>query len=137
MCFLPPFFFAQTVYAIAMLPWTPALCTACIAASLLITSISSTVFGTWFVNAKHIIAQISPSSSFNPYIFLPYACPILEQSNISIKDQLSTFTEHVAIQLSKQLKENSKVLVTGGGAFNRYLLKRILPYFIIIIYTIL
>ena len=50
------------------------------------------------------------------------------ESNISIIDQLCTYTEHIAFQLSKQLNKNSKVLVTGGGAFNLYLLKRINSY---------
>jgi anhydro-N-acetylmuramic acid kinase len=54
-----------------------------------------------------------------------YVFPILEESNISIIDQLCTYTEHIAFQLSKQFNKNSKVLVTGGGAFNLYLLKRI------------
>ena len=54
-----------------------------------------------------------------------YVFPILGESNISIIDQLCTYTEHIAFQLSKQFNKNSKVLVTGGGAFNLYLLKRI------------
>ncbi len=72
--------------------------------------------------------SLSPPKSLGMEWVKKNVLPILEQSNISIKDQLSTFTEHVAIQLSKQLKENSKVLVTGGGAFNSYLLKRISFY---------
>jgi len=74
MCFPPPFFLAHTVYAIAIEPCTPALCTACMAASLLMASISSTLLGIPCVNAKHITAAMSPSSSLIPYIFLPYAC---------------------------------------------------------------
>ncbi|AGC77065.1 anhydro-N-acetylmuramic acid kinase [Nonlabens dokdonensis] len=40
-------------------------------------------------------------------------------------DIIATFTEHVAIQISKQIKDNSSVLITGGGAFNSYLINRI------------
>lgn len=72
--------------------------------------------------------SLSPPKSLGIEWVKKNVLPILEQSNISIKDQLSTFTEHVAIQLSKQLKENSKVLITGGGAYNRYLIKRISFY---------
>ena len=51
--------------------------------------------------------------------------PLLKSSKISIEDQLHTVTEHVALQLSNQFKKDSNVLVTGGGAFNTYLLERI------------
>lgn len=37
---------------------------------------------------------------------------------------LSTFCEHVAVQLGKNIK-GGKVLLTGGGAFNKYLVERI------------
>ncbi len=54
--------------------------------------------------------------------------PILEVSEASIIDQLATFTEHVAFQLSNNFKEYSSVFVTGGGTFNSYLLERIQFY---------
>jgi anhydro-N-acetylmuramic acid kinase len=38
-------------------------------------------------------------------------------------DIIATFTEHAALQIAKQLKENTTLLVTGGGAFNIYLLE--------------
>lgn len=41
------------------------------------------------------------------------------------KDALATFTEHVAIQVAAQLTTNATVLVTGGGAYNEWLIKRI------------
>lgn len=51
--------------------------------------------------------------------------PILENSNISIKDQLHTVVAHIAFQLSKQFDKGSSVLVTGGGAYNGYLLEQL------------
>lgn len=54
--------------------------------------------------------------------------PILEGSYALPKDTLRTFTEHAALQIARQFNKGSKVLVTGGGAYNAYLLKRIKYY---------
>ena len=50
--------------------------------------------------------------------------PIIDKYNYSIIDILRTFTEHIAIQIGKHL-QNESVLVTGGGAFNNFLMERI------------
>jgi len=54
--------------------------------------------------------------------------PLLETSKISTEDKIATFTEHIAFQLALQFQENTSVLVTGGGAYNSYLLERIRWY---------
>jgi anhydro-N-acetylmuramic acid kinase len=58
--------------------------------------------------------------------------PIIESYNISTEDKIATFTEHCALQIASSLNndnlkvnKNSKVLVTGGGAFNSWLINRI------------
>ena len=57
--------------------------------------------------------------------------PMIDKYNLSTEDILRTFVEHVAMQLAGVLnrnsvkKENCKVLVTGGGAFNDFLIKRL------------
>lgn len=50
--------------------------------------------------------------------------PIVEQSSISIQDQLSTLVEHIAIQLSQNLPAG-KTLITGGGTYNIFLIERL------------
>ena len=49
-------------------------------------------------------------------------------SPISLADKLATFTEHAAYQISLNVRqttaEAAKVLTTGGGAYNKYLLER-------------
>ena len=49
--------------------------------------------------------------------------PILDKfSNYEIEDVLHTYTLHVASQINKVLaKSNKKVLISGGGAFNEFL----------------
>lgn len=56
-----------------------------------------------------------------------YVYPILKASKISNKDQLSTFTEHVALQIAESLNRIGarRCLVTGGGSYNEFLIKRI------------
>ncbi len=51
--------------------------------------------------------------------------PILEQSGLSAEDVLATFTRHIALQVRDVvgLLPGTKVLVTGGGAYNAHLLQ--------------
>ena len=50
--------------------------------------------------------------------------PLIDRSSLSLEDQLCTFCEHVAMQTGHATKAGT-MLVTGGGAFNLYLIKRI------------
>ena len=52
--------------------------------------------------------------------------PLLEQSGYSMADMLRTFVEHVAMQISNCIKGQKSILVTGGGAYNSYLLERLI-----------
>ena len=53
--------------------------------------------------------------------------PLLEKTTISIEDKMRTYTEHIAIQIGKYLR-NKSVLVTGGGVYNDFLIERIKYY---------
>ncbi len=52
--------------------------------------------------------------------------PLLNEERISIPDRLATTVEHVTMQLTKHLNTEgvTRCLVTGGGAFNSFLLGR-------------
>lgn len=53
--------------------------------------------------------------------------PLIKAAGLSIPDALCTCTEHIAQQLGhtvKALGPGGKMLVTGGGAFNDYLIER-------------
>ncbi len=51
--------------------------------------------------------------------------PLMATFKITVNDILATFTEHVAIQIALALpKPSGKLLVTGGGAYNDYLISR-------------
>lgn len=62
--------------------------------------------------------------------------PLIESFDISINDKLRTYTEHIAVQVAHHIhsiaaKESlsfghdEKMLATGGGAFNSFLIERI------------
>tara|TARA_B100000886_G_scaffold8028_1_gene5146 strand:- start:5799 stop:6854 length:1056 start_codon:yes stop_codon:yes gene_type:complete len=46
-------------------------------------------------------------------------------NNLPIKDLMNTFSNHFAFQISKNIIERDQVLITGGGAYNDYLIDRI------------
>lgn len=52
--------------------------------------------------------------------------PMIDMSKLDIKDVLSTFTEHAATQIAKVLDvKNVRTLISGGGAYNNFLVSRI------------
>lgn len=55
--------------------------------------------------------------------------PIIESYSINIKDKLHTFTEHIAYQTALALPDkNGSLYITGGGAYNDFLIGRIQNY---------
>ncbi len=52
---------------------------------------------------------------------------IVDESSLSVKDLLATATEHIAMQIAKSTEgiDATKMLVTGGGAKNDFLIERI------------
>ena len=52
--------------------------------------------------------------------------PIIKRYDLNTKDLLRTFVEHIAIQINKGIpKDINRVLVTGGGVYNKFLMERI------------
>lgn len=51
--------------------------------------------------------------------------PLIEASKGSDKDVLRTYSDHIAEQISNVIKPNAKILVTGGGAYNDYIISKI------------
>ena len=57
--------------------------------------------------------------------------PMILSSKIESKDALRTYVEHIAMQMGKSLvllpltSDHSRMLVTGGGAFNHFLIQRL------------
>jgi anhydro-N-acetylmuramic acid kinase len=58
--------------------------------------------------------------------------PVIEEKGLPINDALSTYVAHIIFQLKKVIDsmprhevENQKLLVTGGGAFNDFLIRQL------------
>ncbi|MGM0504254.1 MAG: anhydro-N-acetylmuramic acid kinase [Bacteroidota bacterium] len=56
-----------------------------------------------------------------------FILPVLTRSALQINDQISTFYDHISDQITSVISGNpgKKILVTGGGAYNKYLIERI------------
>ena len=55
--------------------------------------------------------------------------PLIEKFDISIEDKLHTFTEHIALQTALALPlKKGRLFITGGGAYNDFLISRIQHY---------
>jgi anhydro-N-acetylmuramic acid kinase len=57
--------------------------------------------------------------------------PLIKSFNLSTEDSLATFAEHISIQIKNSLQsyfsktDLQQLMITGGGAFNKFLVERI------------
>ena len=80
------------------------------------------------LNALDYYAKPFPKSLGFEYV-KQTILPITENSCIAIQDKMHTFTEHIAIQISAALNEKTgKMLITGGGTYNDFLINRMRAY---------
>ncbi len=57
--------------------------------------------------------------------------PVLTDSGLKSEDLIATYTEHIAVQVARCITKDRtvpKMLVTGGGAHNHFLLERIVAH---------
>lgn len=51
--------------------------------------------------------------------------PLLDKHKSSVEDKLRTFCEHIAVQIASAAGAAGRMLITGGGAYNSFLIGRI------------
>jgi anhydro-N-acetylmuramic acid kinase len=51
--------------------------------------------------------------------------PLLSQSGISLEDQSATIYEHIALQIAEVINKSGRMLLTGGGAKNLFLIEKL------------
>lgn len=76
------------------------------------------------LNNLSFYQQNSPKSLGREWLENEFS-PILEHSSIPEKDKLRTIYTHIAQQIAAATSGNGKMLVTGGGAFNTFLIEQI------------
>jgi len=85
------------------------------------------VDGTLFdaLNSLDFYHRAGPKSLGREW-YLEHFRPLVETVPISVSDKLCTVTEHIAYQAAKAIsaKPPGKIIVTGGGAFNTFLIER-------------
>src|SRR5205814_8432403 len=84
------------------------------------------------LNALDYYKQPSPKSLANEFgVELVY--PLIRDEGCEIRDALRTYVEHIVIQICdavrnvrrSMLNDQCSMLVTGGGAFNSFLIERL------------
>ena len=77
------------------------------------------------LNALNFYRELPPKSLGIEYVN-ENLFPIIKKYDLNTKDLLRTFVEHIAIQINKGIpKDINRVLVTGGGVYNKFLMERI------------
>ena len=67
--------------------------------------------------------KIKEKKSLGKEWVLENVMPLLDEQGLETSSLLATFSEHVADQLAKNI--SGQVLVTGGGAYNKFLISRL------------
>jgi anhydro-N-acetylmuramic acid kinase len=68
-----------------------------------------------------------PPKSLGKEWFEAHIIPLMDTAKYKVPDLLRTFTEHAAFQIACSVSAASqkRILVTGGGAYNKFLLERL------------
>ena len=72
--------------------------------------------------------QFGAAKSLGREWFEAIFLPVVLKYNYLTEDTLRTLVEHIAFQIGKVCKEQGKLLITGGGAKNKFLVTRIASY---------
>jgi anhydro-N-acetylmuramic acid kinase len=74
------------------------------------------------LNALPFYTQAGPKSLGREWVE-ETVYPLIASYDLPVEDVLATFVEHVAVQVGRNVR-GGRVLVTGGGARNIYLIER-------------
>ncbi|MBR6306036.1 MAG: anhydro-N-acetylmuramic acid kinase [Bacteroidales bacterium] len=75
------------------------------------------------LNSLEYYSQMPPKSLAREWVE-KNVFPLIDSYKLPLEDILRTYYEHCAAQLAKAAKPGKSILVTGGGAWNKFLLER-------------
>lgn len=89
-----------------------------------------TVSNDLLLQLQHPYYEMKYPKSLGREFFETVQCPIFEAMEISAEDALATYVEHIAQQIALATNQlpPSEMLLSGGGAFNTFLVSRIQTY---------
>ena len=78
------------------------------------------------LNGLHYYSKLFPKSLALEWV-VDHVLPLLDLSCLSIENQMRTFVEHIATQISSVVKRHhlTSVFLTGGGVYHIFLLKKL------------
>jgi len=78
------------------------------------------------LNELEFYSQSGPKSLGKEWV-VEYIFPLLQRSGLNTRELLNTFCTHISMQISRHTgnEQLKKVLVTGGGTHNKYLVSKI------------
>ena len=81
------------------------------------------------LNALQFYGKPAPKSLGKEWV-VEHVFPLLKNEALAVSDLLSTFCEHIAMQVAKAATGNhlQKLFTTGGGALNKHLINRVRKY---------
>lgn len=80
------------------------------------------------LNVNEFFQKSFPKSLGIEFVFNE-VLPIINSFDLNVHDVLATYVEHIAIQIATVLKNKTgRMIITGGGAFNHFLINRIKKY---------
>ena len=78
------------------------------------------------LNGLHYYSKLFPKSLALEWV-VDHVLPLLDLSCLSIENQMRTYVEHIATQISSVVKRHhlTSVFLTGGGVYHIFLLKKL------------
>ena len=75
------------------------------------------------LNSLDYYSQKPPKSLAREWVEMN-VFPLIDKHGLTLQDTLRTYYEHCAFQLAKVTDKGKSILVTGGGAWNKFLISR-------------
>ena len=77
------------------------------------------------LDSLNLLPTYLHKNSLGKEVVLKEFIPLIDSFKLPIKDVLHTYIEHFSFKIASELNPNSTTLITGGGAYNAFLIDHI------------